>query len=343
MKGITFGEYHSYRDLHLILTEKTIGTPSPKTELIDIPGSDGVLDFTEFFDGVKYKNRELSFEFSTLVPQSEFMTLFSMVQNALHGKKMMISLDADPEWYYIGRISVSEWKADRRIGLLTIDCDCEPYKYRVSSQAAYLCGKNLVNLANAINPRPLYWTKTSTGYAFDRGTVSGNGYVYFEIPVVKGKTYTFSAKGTTYTGSTPAIYVYNNFVDRALIKRAYSPFSLSFVAQETTRYAFTLVANGGTLTANFTDVMVYEGDEAIAFEAYDATEMELSMAFSNTRKSAIPTVYASNAMTVENGHNFATLNQGENLLPEFSFHMGENTLIFKGNGVAVVEWKEGGL
>lgn len=343
MKGITFGEYHSYRDLHLILAEKTIGTPAPKTELIDIPGSDGVLDFTEFFDGVKYKNRELSFEFSTLVPQSEFMTLFSMIQNALHGQKMMISLDVDPEWYYIGRITVEPWKADKNIGKITIDCDCEPYKYRVSSQAVYLCGNNLLNLDSVVNTRPAYWTKTATGFAFDRGTATGNGSVYFEIPVVKGKTYTFSARGTTFTGGNPSLYVYNNFVEKVIIKRVNSPFHLSFVAQETTRYAFALIGNSTTVTANFINVMVFEGETTIPFEAYDTTEKELSVAFSNTRKAAIPTVYASNAMTVENGHNFATLNPGVNALPEFAFTKGENTLIFKGNGVAVVEWKEGGL
>ena len=343
MKGITFGNLHSYRDLNLILAEKVIGTPSPKTELIEIPGSDGVLDFTEFFDGIKYNNRKLSFEFSTMVPQSEFMSLFSTVQNALHGQKLTIFLDDDPEWYYIGRISVSEWKADKIIGKLTIDCDCEPYKYKMTSQAVNLCGKNLLNLNNVVNTRPAYWTKTETGFAFDRGTATGNGSVYFEIPVVKGKTYTFSARGTTYTGTNPSLYVYNNFVERAVIKRVNSPFFLSFVAQETTRYAFTLIANSTTAAANFTNVMVFEGDVTIPFEAYDTTEMEVSASFSNTRKAAIPTVYASNEMTMENGHNLATLNPGENVLPEFAFVKGENTLIFKGNGVAVVEWKEGGL
>lgn len=128
MNGIVFGNYHSYSDLHLILGKKTIGTPSPKTETIDIPGGDGVLDLTEFFGETKYGNRNLSFEFSSMVIPSEFMSLFSVVQNALHGKKMTITLDDDPDWYYTGRISVSEWKADRNIGKLTIDCDCDPYK-----------------------------------------------------------------------------------------------------------------------------------------------------------------------------------------------------------------------
>ena len=132
MKGVSFGDFHSYRDFSLILSQKTIGAPSPKTETIDIPGGDGVLDLTEFFGETKYNNRNLSFEFSSIVPQSDFMNQFSHIQDALHGQKMQIILDDAPEWYYTGRISVSEWKVEKAVGKLTIDCDCEPYKTKLS-------------------------------------------------------------------------------------------------------------------------------------------------------------------------------------------------------------------
>ena len=79
MKGVKFGNYHSYNDLDLILSQKIIGTPSIKTEVIDIPGGDGVLDLTEYFGETKYGNRPLTFEFSTVVPRSQFMELFSKV------------------------------------------------------------------------------------------------------------------------------------------------------------------------------------------------------------------------------------------------------------------------
>lgn len=150
MKGVRFGNYHSYDSFNLILSQKTIGTPLPKTETIDIPGSDGVLDLTDFFGEVKYNNRELSFEFSTIVPQGAFMDLFSSVQNALHGKKMKISWDDDPFHYYMGRITVSEWKANKSIGKLTIDCDCEPYKYDVSETVVsqYVDGTGTFYLEN---------------------------------------------------------------------------------------------------------------------------------------------------------------------------------------------------
>lgn len=130
LNGITFGDYHSYRDFNLILSSKTIGSPKAKIETVDVPASDGVLDYTEYFGDVHYENRKLSFDFSTIIPPPEFLTLFSTVQNALHGRKVVVRLDEDPDFYYVGRITVNEWKSNKRIGKLTIDVDVEPWKYK---------------------------------------------------------------------------------------------------------------------------------------------------------------------------------------------------------------------
>lgn len=133
MKGVTFGSLHSFTEWGLILSEKDIKSPKAKTKEVDIAGGDGVLDYTEYFGGVKYENRQQTFRFSkaNIVP-ADFLTLFSTVQNALHGKKMKIILDDDPDHYYIGRVSVNEWKASKRLGEITIDVDAEPYKYSVT-------------------------------------------------------------------------------------------------------------------------------------------------------------------------------------------------------------------
>ena len=151
MKGIKFGNYHSYDDFSLILSQKTISAPSPKVESIEIPGGDGVLDLTDFFGEVKYNNRELTFEFSCIVPQDEFLDLFSRIQNAIHGQKMQIVLDDDPEWYYIGRVTVPEWKTEKSIGKLTIECDCEPYKVKIAETviSATVDGETTVILPNS--------------------------------------------------------------------------------------------------------------------------------------------------------------------------------------------------
>ncbi len=130
MKGVRFGDYHSYLDFGLIPTSYTVGAAQPKTEMIDIPGSDGSLDLSEYFGDVKYKNRKLSFTFEIIGRPSEFLQNYSAVQNLINGRKMKIVLDDDPDFYYVGRVTVNEWKSKPRVGSITIDCDCEPYKYK---------------------------------------------------------------------------------------------------------------------------------------------------------------------------------------------------------------------
>lgn len=132
MKGVTFGNYHSWDDFSLVLNDKEIGAPSPKVETIDIPGGDGALDYTEYFGEVKYNTRKLKFNFSTIVHQDEFLGLFSKIQGAIHGRRLKIILDDDPDFYYDGRITVDSWKADKNIGKITVECDCEPYKYKIN-------------------------------------------------------------------------------------------------------------------------------------------------------------------------------------------------------------------
>lgn len=150
MNGVSFGEKHSYKDLSLLLAKMELGAPEPKINKIDIEGADGSLDMTEFFGGVKYENLTHKFDFVTLVPPSNFYTLFSEIKNALHGKKMRIILDGDPYFYYIGRLSVSSFTSDRGIGHITVEADCEPYKYKLEKTivSANISGSGVVVLQN---------------------------------------------------------------------------------------------------------------------------------------------------------------------------------------------------
>lgn len=200
MKGIKFGNYHSYDDFSLILSQKTIGAPSPKVEAIAIPGGDGVLDLSEFFGEVKYNNRNLSFDFSTIIPQAVFLDLFSRIQNAIHGQKVQIVLDDDPEWYYIGRVTVPEWKAERNIGKLTIECDCEPYKMKLTETAVSkaVSGSASIVLANSRKRVvPVITTNAEMTISFDgySGTFSAGTFTIPELELHEGNN-TVAVTGT---------------------------------------------------------------------------------------------------------------------------------------------------
>lgn len=132
MKGVTFGTYHSYNDFSLILSSKEIAAPKTKTVKIDVEGADSAIDLTDFFGEPKYEDCTHKFQFSTIVPQSEFLTLFSTIKNAIHGKKLEISLDADPGFFYVGRCYVSSFTNEKNIGKISVECECEPYKYKAA-------------------------------------------------------------------------------------------------------------------------------------------------------------------------------------------------------------------
>ena len=151
MKGITFGNLHSYRDLNLILTKKEIGSPVVKEKKIDIEGADGSLDLTDFFGEAKFENATHKFEFSTIVPQAQFLSLFSAVKNALHGKKMRITLDGDPLFYYIGRLKVSSFTNEKNVGMVSVEADCEPYKYKLEKTVVSktVNGTQVITLTNS--------------------------------------------------------------------------------------------------------------------------------------------------------------------------------------------------
>lgn len=163
MNRVIFDELDSYEDLNLILKDKTISTPSIKTATINIPGSDGILDLSEYFGEIKYDNRRLEFEFSTIIPKQNFLELYSEIQNKLHGKLMKIILTDDPGFYYYGRVAVNEWKSNKRIGTIAIEVNAEPYKYKntLTTISNIIEGTKIINCFNL--KKPVVPTITSNG------------------------------------------------------------------------------------------------------------------------------------------------------------------------------------
>ena len=151
MKGITFGEYHSYRDFNLILAKKDMGAPPLKEKKLDIDGADSDIDYTDYFGEPKYGNATHKFDFSTLVPQTDFLSQYSLVKNALHGKKLRIILDDDPGFYYVGRIHCQNFTNANGVGYVNVECDCEPYKYKVEKTVVSKAvnGKDTIVLTNS--------------------------------------------------------------------------------------------------------------------------------------------------------------------------------------------------
>ena len=205
MKGIRFGVRHSFDDLGLILGPKKLGAPAVKDEKTDIPGGDGSLDRTEFFGDVKYENRTHRFDFSTMAPAEEFPTVYSNVLNRLHGRKMRIILDDDPLYFYYGRLHVSDFTNEKGVGMISVEADCEPYKYKkdFTVSANVVSGTQVITLTNGrlrAVPEVQIHTESGSirieyqGSIWDLGT---GVYTLPELELIQGEnTVTVTGTGT---------------------------------------------------------------------------------------------------------------------------------------------------
>lgn len=201
MKGVKFREFHSYDAWGLVLKEKEIQSPEPKVYQIEVEGGDGVLDLTEFPGEVKYKNRSLSFTFSkpNAVPE-EYLALYSEVQNAIHGKRMQIVLDDDPIHYYFGRVTINQWKSNKRLGEIVIEVDAEPYKMKLTETVVSkaVSGTSSISLQNSRKRVvPTITTDAQFKIVFGNysGTFSAGTFVIPELELIEGKN-TVKVTGT---------------------------------------------------------------------------------------------------------------------------------------------------
>lgn len=129
---ITFGE-HTQEEFGLLPKQVIISPPEVKTYLVSVPGRSGSLDFTEALtDGqVVYNDRLLTITMYCFAEDEQLPDMEQACRNALHGRKMNITLDCDPEYYYRGRLSV-DWMSEDTIDIATITATCDPYKYKLT-------------------------------------------------------------------------------------------------------------------------------------------------------------------------------------------------------------------
>ena len=129
--GVLFGNIHSFFDLNLILSPFTPTPATPKTVYVEVDGADELIDLTEAHGKIFYNARDFSFTF-TINPNDRmtFDEKFTQVSNALNGKRCKITLDRDPEYYWIGRCVVNQYKQDKRIGQVVVNAKVNPYKLK---------------------------------------------------------------------------------------------------------------------------------------------------------------------------------------------------------------------
>lgn len=177
-RGITFNNIHSFRDFNLLLSKVEISPAIPKTNFIEIPGSDIPLDLTEALGDVNYSSRECRFTF-TMNPsgglsEGDFEAKKTEVSNALNGLACKIILDKDPDYFYKGRCIVDEYLSDRRIRRIVVKATVHPYKYKITETVTAALNGTTILLNDRMPVVPSIRTTKEATLTFNGNTYSLN-------------------------------------------------------------------------------------------------------------------------------------------------------------------------
>lgn len=128
-----FNEKNTFYDWDLILTEKNITPPEPKTNYVDIDGMSGSLDLSEALTGeITYNDRTISASFWTNHrSRNDRSVLMRNIRTFLHGRKMKIIEPDDPEHYFLGRVRITNETNIIPYAEISLDATCEPWRYSI--------------------------------------------------------------------------------------------------------------------------------------------------------------------------------------------------------------------
>ena len=127
---------NTYTDFGLLVQDLEIEEAIIKEEIIEVPYSDKILDFSEALTGdVSFKRRKIRIELKgdKKYGYREYLQAYSKIQNLIHGRELKIILSNDPSFFWVGKLSVKNIKPINFIREITIEAEVEPYKYDITS------------------------------------------------------------------------------------------------------------------------------------------------------------------------------------------------------------------
>ena len=133
MGKVFFDGKDTYTEYGLLLASKSISLPEVRTNMIDVPGRDGLLDASEVLAGeVTYNNRTIKLKLIGVdtVSGKTWPAAISDFCNKVHGKRVKITFPEDTTHFYTGRCSVGQVELVKMMQAIPVTVDCDPWKYK---------------------------------------------------------------------------------------------------------------------------------------------------------------------------------------------------------------------
>lgn len=139
---------NTWNHWHLIPSARpVVSQPTVSYKYVDVPGRDGSLDFSNYLLGrPAYSDRSGSFSFYvanedpvTGENYGNWVSRKEEIAQYLNGRDVLrMSLEDDPNYYYLGRFYLKDWQPGSNFSTVTIEYRVQPYKYSESTNKAVI-------------------------------------------------------------------------------------------------------------------------------------------------------------------------------------------------------------
>ena len=215
MGKVFFDGKDTYTEYGLLLASKSISLPEVRTNMIDVPGRDGLLDASEVLTGeVTYKNRTITLKLTGVdtVSGKKWPATISDFCNKVHGKRVKVTFPEDTTHYYSGRCSVGKVGLVKMMQTIPVTVDCDPWKYKNAkttvSRSDLSTSYKQLSLPNERRPViPIITVAQDTTLLWGSSTIniSAGDHIIPAIRLAAGSN-TLKAKVASGTGSITVTY-----------------------------------------------------------------------------------------------------------------------------------------
>lgn len=215
MVKVFFDGKDTYTEYGLLLASKSISLPKVRTNMIDVPGRDGLLDASDVLTGeVTYMNRTITLKLIGVdtVSGKKWPATISDFCNKVHGKRVKVTFPEDTTHYYSGRCSVGKVGLVKMMQTIPVTVDCDPWKYKNSKTAvsrddlgtAYK-QLSLPNESRPVIPSITVAQDTTLLWGSRTINISAGDHILPDIRLAAGSN-TLKAKVASGTGSITVTY-----------------------------------------------------------------------------------------------------------------------------------------
>lgn len=129
MRYVEINDVNLFEEYGLILKHYELEPLTPNLFQTEVTGKTGIIDFTEFYGDLTYKNRNITIKLLGFYDEKTQFLKY-VLESKYAGKEVKVSFSDDDECYWKGRLMISKMDDNCKKLEIEMKVNAHPFKFR---------------------------------------------------------------------------------------------------------------------------------------------------------------------------------------------------------------------